>query len=343
MPSPVRDDPSGLDSSEVRPPVNAAARSAGRDTPGVRRGAGPPARAQPGILAQSAPPAPGTSTSPDSQSLSLQDFRGTGRGGWLTGDELRTLVLRHQTRGAGDEDGVGPEAEALLGRALETSTWGARATHVAALCGFMKARKRALPLTERTLVAFVGYLHTCLASRPGPQLRGVSLPGYLSGVRSTHAALGLGVLPTESESLLLAAAVAGYRKAADATVPPTTVRLAIPVHVLYKVMCHAQKPGADRLLKRDAALLVTAVVFGLRPSGVEGLRPEHIVELSDTRCELLVSRLKGQTIEQALRRGARTFYAPAPVPGKPVTVLAVLQAWRDARSSRAARWFDHPS
>lgn len=272
----------------------------------------------------------------------LADFRGTGRGAWLTGAQLRALVLRYQTHNAPTADGVGPEAEELLGRALETSTWGSRATHMAALCSFLQARRRALPLTEHGLVAFIGFLYTCIVTKAGPQLRGASLAGYLSGVRSVHSALGLGALPMESESLLLAAAAAGYRKAADATIPPTTVRIGIPVHVLYKIMQLSQGPRADRRCKRDAALLITAVVFGLRPAGVEGIRPAHVTELSSERCELLVAHLKGLTVEQAMRRGGRTFYAPDPVPGRPITVLSVLAAWRDIRSAAAARWFDSP-
>ena len=239
--------------------------------------------------------------------VTLSAFRGQGRGAWLCGAELRALVLRYQTQGAEESDGIGPEAEGLLRRALEDSTWGARATHMAALCSFLHARRRDFPLTDRSLVAFVGYLYACLATRSGPQLRGVSLAGYLSGIRSVHAALGLGALPTETESLLLAAAVAGYKKAADATVPPTSVRVAIPVHVLYKIMCRAQERSADRLCLRDTALLLTAVVFGLRPAGAESILAEHVVELSESCCELLISRLKGQTVAQALRRGAARF------------------------------------
>lgn len=272
----------------------------------------------------------------------LTAFRSAGRSTWLTGAELRALVLRYHTQDAGAPDGVGPEAAALLAGALETSTWGARATHFAAICSFLQARRRDFPLTERGLVAFVGYLYHCLLTRSGPQLRGVSLPGYLSGIRSVHAALGLGELPTESRSLLLAAAVGGYRKAADIAVPPTHVRVGIPVHVLYTIMQLATGPSADRRCKRDAALLLTVVVFGLRPAEAEGVCPAHILELSTSRCELLIAHLKGLTVEQALRRGGRTFYAPAPVLGKPITVLSLLAEWRDLRSSAAQRWFDHP-
>lgn len=130
--------------------------------------------------------------------------------------------------------------------------------------------------------------------------------------------------------------------------PRTNVRVGIPVHVLYKIMCLARRPHADRRCKRDAALLITAVIFGLRPSGAEGIRTEHILELSElrgsssARCEVLVLFLKGETVAQAERRGGRTIFAPAPVPGKPVTVLSVLAAWRDARDSAAAPWFDCP-
>lgn len=237
---------------------------------------------------------------------------------------------------------MGADAAELLGGALELSTWNARATHMAALRGFMQLRRREFPLREQDLVAFLGYLYRCLVTKRGPQLRAVSVPGYLSGIRNVHAALGLGALPTEGESLLLAAAVTGYRKAADATVPPTKARTGIPVHVLYRIMQLARAPHASLSVQRDAALLITAVVFGLRPAGVEGLMPAHVIDLSPERCHLVISTLKGKTVAQAARRGARTFNAPSPVRGKPITVLEVLTAWRDLRRRDAVRWFDAP-
>ena len=237
---------------------------------------------------------------------------------------------------------MGSAAAELMRRALEPSTWTTRATHMAAICGFMTARGREFPLQEKDLVAFVGYLYRCLVSKRGPQLRAVSIPGYLSGIRSVHAAVGLGELPTETESLPLAAAVTGYKKVADATVPPTKARVGIPVHVLYKIMQLAVAPHATLSVQRDAALLLTAVVFGLRPAAVEGLLPAHITELTPARCELLITKLKGMTVAQALRRGGRTFYAPPPVRGRPITVLQILLTWRDRRRRDGIRWFDAP-
>lgn len=230
----------------------------------------------------------------------------------LTGDELRSLVLSRQTTGALAPNGVGPEAVELLGRALEPSTSAARATHMTALHGFMKLRQREFPLRDQDVAAFVGSLYGCIVTKRDPQLRAVSLPGYLSGIRRVHAALGLGSLLIETESLLLAAAAAGYEKAADGSVQPNKVRVGMPVHVLYKIMQLALAPTASTAVWREAALWLTIIVLGLRSATVEGLLPAHVTELSPARWQLLISILTGMTVEQALRRDGRDFYAPPP-------------------------------
>lgn len=272
--------------------------------------------------------------------MRLGDFKGSNAQGWLTGAELNELVAEARPLGEGGEGDVGDERAAdLMGMALEPSTWRGRATHMAAICSFMKLRRKEFPLEERDLLAFLGYLYANLVTRTGPQIRAVSVPGYLSGIRLTHEALGLGRLPLVRDSLWLKAALEGYKKASDRNLPPTKIRVSIPPHVLYSVLDWAAGCRTTRRDLRDAALLVTATVFGLRPAGAQSILSEH-VELDGTRMQVLVGALKGRTLEAALRRGGRTFYAPSEVPGHPRSVLQLMSNWAATRGTAAGPWFE---
>lgn len=65
---------------------------------------------------------------------------------------------------------------------------------------------------------------------------------YLSDIHLKHAALGLGSLPAVKESLRLKAGYAGYNKAADRILPPTTFRIRIPAHVLHSELDWVARP-----------------------------------------------------------------------------------------------------
>lgn len=85
-----------------------------------------------------------------------------------------------------------------------------------------------VPVSGEDLVSFVGWLYARLVTGDGPKLRAASLPNYMSGLRLTHQALGLGELPTIKDSLPLSAACAGYEKAAELKLPPAAIRVSMP-------------------------------------------------------------------------------------------------------------------
>lgn len=224
---------------------------------------------------------------------------------------------------------------------LEPSTWQGRATHLKALCRFLARRGLEFPLSERDLLAFLGYSYDSLLTRTGPQLSAKSMAAYLSGIRLSHAALGLGLLPRAKDSLFLGAAMAGYKKAASMSLPVATVRIALPVDVLYDILVYALRPRAAALDVRDGALIVTAAIFGLRPAGAQNLRREHVT-VADGYASVLVESLNGRTHEQARRRGDRSFYDPPVVLERPCTVLQLLRAWTELRGTAPGKWFYRP-
>ena len=56
---------------------------------------------------------------------------------------------------------------------------------------------------------------------------------------------------------------------------------------------------------RDAALVVFSFVFGLRDSSVIEVRTEDLKRITERELEVVVQKLKGRTVEEALRRGPR--------------------------------------
>lgn len=256
----------------------------------------------------------------------------------ITGPALESLVATVRTRGVGRLD---PKAAELMGMELEPSTWKGRATHLRAICTFLETRGLEFPLSERDLLAFLGHSYDSLLTRTGPQLSFKSMAAYLSGIRLSHAALGLGLLPRAKDSLFLSAAMAGYKKAASTNLPVAAVRIALPVNVLYDLLRYALRPNAATSDVRDGALVVTAAVFGLRPAAVQNLRREHVT-ISATHVAVLVKILKGRTPEQARRRGERSFYAPPTVPELPCTVLSLLGRWTELRGVAPGKWFYRP-
>lgn len=238
-----------------------------------------------------------------------------------------------------DMPDVGEEAAELMGMALEPSTWQGRAVHMRAVCLFMEKTSRDFPLDERALVAFLGFLYSCMVTKSGPQLRARSVPSYLSGIRLTHDALGLGELPKLKSSLRLGAAFAGYEKVSDRVMPATEIRISIPAAVLYGVLAWAARSRATKRDRRDAALLITATVFGLRAAGIQSVLYEQ-TELTDDRLQVLVGSLKGRTLQAALRRGGRSFHNPSPVAGHPLTVLGLMRSWLADRGVTAGPLFD---
>lgn len=257
----------------------------------------------------------------------LTDFTRSDGRAFVSGRELRALVSAANTR-------ISPELsqEAQLGKALEPSSWNARARHMRAICMFLRERQRDFPLDECDLVAFMGYLYTSLVTKTGPQLRAVSVSGYISGIRLTHEALGLGALPTIRGSLRLSAAFEGYKKVSDLQLPPKAVRIAIPVHCIYEILSWARRDAATSEDRRDAALVITASVCGLRAAGVQSILFEHC-RLDADHFQVFFGPLKGRTVEAALLLGGRSFYAPPSVQGHPHTVLQVVYAWTSARES----------
>lgn len=257
---------------------------------------------------------------------------------FLSGRELRALVAAASARAA---PALGSDAATLMGKALEPSSWDTRARHMRAICLFLQEKRRDFPLDECDLVAFLGYLYACVVAKEGPQLRAASVPGYISGIRLTHEALGLGALPTIRGSLRLRAAFEGYKKVSDAKLPPRAVRVAIPAHRLYEVLSWAKRGAASDGDRRDAALVVTACAFGLRAAGVQSILFEHC-RFEENQFQVLVGALKGRSVEAALRRGGRSFFAPPPVEGHPHTVLQLVRSWLAARGSAPGPLFDGP-
>ena len=264
--------------------------------------------------------------------LKLEDFR-TPRG-FLSGEELCALVTRVR-----EMEGNSAAAAELMAEALEISSWKSRATHMRVACLSLEHHQRDFPMDERDLVAFVGFLYTCLVRNSGPQIGWRSVPNYVSGIRLTHGALGLGYLPTIKESLRLTAAFEGYKKAADRVLPPTSIRIAIPAHKLYEVLNWAQRSSANVEDRRDAAMVIGASVFGLRCAGALSIKYEH-TSLDEERWQVLVEKLKGRTLQAALRRGGRSFYNPKPVDGYPKTVLGLIRAWVADRGTADGYFFD---
>ena len=256
----------------------------------------------------------------------------------ITGPALESLVASVRTRGVGRLD---PKAAELMGMELEPSTWKGRATHLRAMCEFLESRGLEFPLSERDLLAFLGHSYDALLTRTGPQLSFKSMAAYLSGIRLSHAALGLGLLPKTKDSLFLGAAMAGYKKAASTNLPVAAVRIALPVDVLYEILRYALRTSATASDVRDGALVVTAAIFGLRPAGAQNLRREFVT-ISDNNVAVLVESLKGRTHEQARRRGERSFYAPPTVPELPCTVLDLLGRWTELRGIAPGKWFYRP-
>ena len=256
----------------------------------------------------------------------------------ITGPALESLVARARISGVGRVDSKTAE---LMGLELEPSTWQSRATHLKAMCAFLEKRGLDFPLSERDLLAFLGYSYDSLLTRSGPQLSSKSMAAYLSGIRLSHAALGLGLLPRARDSLFLGAAMAGYKKAASMNLSISMVRIALPVDALYDILAYALRPNAAALDVRDGALVVTAAIFGLRPAGAQGLRREHVC-ISESQVAVLVESLKGRTHEQARRRGERSFYAPPLVIELPCTVLQLLSRWTELRGATPGKWFSRP-
>ena len=226
-----------------------------------------------------------------------------------------------------------------MSEALENSSWDSRATHMRAICLSLEHHKRDFPLHERDMVAFMGFLYTCLVQNTGPQIGAVSVPSYVSSIRLTHEALGLGYLPTIKESLRLSAAFAGYKKASDRTLPPTAIRIAIPPQTLYAVLSGAFRAAATALDKRDASMVIAASVFGLRPAGAQSILFQNS-SLDEDRLQVMVGSLKGRTLEAALRRGGRSFYRPKALRGYPNTVLGLMRKWVAVRGTGDGYFFD---
>ena len=236
--------------------------------------------------------------------ITVSSLQGSSPRGFLTGTELSALVKR--VRAVTPEGGrpLGDDAAGLLGMSLEPRTWTGRAHHMAALGMFMVETGREFPLDMRDVVSFVGFLHSRLIKGESPKISGKSLANYISGVRLTHADLGLGELPAVKSCMLLKAACAGYMKASDAAMPPKDIRIAIPPEVLYQILEWAARPNATKDDVRDAATVIIATVFGLRAAGAESLDRKG-TELEEERLQVLVTSLKARTPEAAKRRGAR--------------------------------------
>lgn len=119
----------------------------------------------------------------------------------------------------------------------------------------------------------------------------MSVPSYISGIRRTHYTLGPGELPTLERSLRLGASYAGYVKVSDWEMPSTDICISIPVLVLYDVSIWAARPRAKKRDRREAALLITATVFGLLSAGAQSILYEQ-TELTEDRLQVLVGSLK---------------------------------------------------
>lgn len=153
-----------------------------------------------------------------------------------------------------------------------------------------------------------------------------SLPNYLSHIRLAPAALGLGKLLATGDSLRLQSVCTGYAKAADKRIPPTTLRASIPAHVLYSTFGWAARPRVTRRDLRDAALVVSAAVFGLRAKKAKSILYEQTEQDAEIFL-VVVGSLKRCTFQGESRRSGRSFYSPSDSDGFPQTVLELNQKW----------------
>lgn len=211
-----------------------------------------------------------------------------------------------------------------------------------ALMRFMRENSAENPLQPRHQVALVGFFFERLQARKAPSLRYASLSAYLSGIRQTHEALGLGSFPMAENCLLLRAVFTRYANSEVGTIRPTNIRIAIPPDVLYRILCSSCDSNAGRNEVRDAAMIIVATVYGLRPNSARSIDEESLAIETDSM-RALVRVLKGKTKTASLSRGQRTFYFPQYAPiGYPVTVRQFLLKWRDMRGRAPGSWFDAP-
>lgn len=204
-----------------------------------------------------------------------------------------------------------------------------KATQLASFDRFVKSHNLSYPATGNDLACYIGYIAESRMRGEGTAISGASLSGYLSVVRTSLVALGHPRLPTCPESFPLREIHKAYI-AWDAVTfgANDVVRIAIPASVIYKMIDLAMRSVDDRVL-RDVAMIVMARVHGLRASSVEALLRSDL-DLEENGLTVLVTRLKGHTLEQAKRYGARRFISPS-VSGFTFGCLDVLLKWDAVR------------
>ena len=166
-----------------------------------------------------------------------------------------------------------------------------------------------------------------------PCIYSASLPGYISGIRTSLVVLGHPRLPFLSECFALRELYNAYHTWESAWSADhgklSNTRIAVPASVI-KAMMTTVLSSYDKDNLRDLAIVVLVRVHGLRADSVQS------IELDDFNFTLsgwtvVVTVLKGHRSEQACRYGARRFVAPSQ--GQGYFCIDVMKRWLEARTS----------
>lgn len=244
--------------------------------------------------------------------ITSQSFSGSGPGGCNSGEKLAGMVriFRLKQKGARGLPSISTAAT-LMNLALSPRTCEARAASMAAVCTFMRESGVNFPLVYGDQIALVGFFYECLVKGVSPGLSYASLGGYLSGIRMTHEALGLGRFPTAGQNNCFKAVGAGYARDEGGIIQPAGMRIALPPDVLYKILPKGRRDNAQLSDVRGSALIICASIYGLRPSSVQSIKENH-VEVRDSDLKVLVRALKGRSVQAAMGRGGKLsiFHKP---------------------------------
>lgn len=220
----------------------------------------------------------------------------------------------------------------LLTHTSSSKTISRKATQLASFDKYMRTCGLSYPATGVQLACWISCVYENRLRGLGPAISAASLPGYLSGIRTSLVALGHPRLPTMSDCFVLREVYKAYCRwdsswsEAQGTV--AKIRIAIPakiVSAMMGVVMFYEKP--DQL--RDLAMIVLARAHGLRADSTQAVRREDF-QLTPSGWTVIISALKGHTREQARRYGARRFIAKC-LPSFPYTCREVMDRWLSLR------------
>lgn len=107
----------------------------------------------------------------------------------------------------------------------------------------------------------------------------------------------------------MTAAFSGDKNASKRNMPPKAICISIRSHLLHEVLSWAELSSAPVTNRRDAALLISFTVFGLRRVIYQPILFDYN-SLNEQMLQVLVRKLKGRTLQTALRIGERSFFFP---------------------------------